>query len=131
MDLAKLKAATMNLSFHQIELRAVHKKEVHTGLVWKEHRTPQLLFGDGEKVPKQATLHLRVPDIADKIVRQLPHTEERPAKRPALPSVPALPFSVEPMALPAEPCVEKLPEPVETVEPELPDSDRVVTVVTT
>ena len=107
VDLAKLKATTPNFAWHEIELLAVHKKEVHTGLLWKEHRTPQLLFRDGEKVPKQAVLRLRVPQIGEKIARQLPLAEEPPAKRPALSSkaVPALTF---------EPIAEAFPEPPET-----------------
>ena len=76
VDLAKLKATTPTFGHHGIELLAVHKKEVHTGLVWKEHRTPQLLFRDGEKVPKQAVLRLRIPHVGDKIARQLPLAEE-------------------------------------------------------
>ena len=72
VDLAQLKAATESFGLNGIELLAVHKKEVHRGLLWKERGAPQLVFQDGEKVPKQAVLRLKVSRIGAKIARQLP-----------------------------------------------------------
>ena len=116
VDLAKLKATTPSFAWHGIELLTVHNKEVHTGLLWKEHRTPQLLFRDGEKVPKQAVLRLRVPQIGEKIARQLPLAEEPPAKRPALSS--AVPFEPIAEAFPELPEAQAMEELEEIPEPE-------------
>ena len=119
VDLAQLKAAAGSFRLEGIELLAVHKKEVHRGLLWKE-RTAQLFFRDGEKVPKQAVLRLRVSRIGERIARQLPLAEEPPAKRPALPSkaVPALTFEPIAEAFPELPKPQAMEELQEIPEPE-------------
>ena len=119
VDLAQLKAATAKFGLNGIELLAVHKKEVHRGLLWKERGAPQLVFQDGEKVPKQAVLRLKVSRVGEKIARQLPLAEEPPAKRPALASTAVRALTFEPIAeafpeLPESQAMEELediPEP--------------------